>query len=362
MRFNYLSLLYLSGILSLFILGCDLDPSPQKRDFTDKKREVFVLNNLAETVSVYHPDTRTNYNDVFTTGQAPNDLLFYRDTLFIVCSLDNTIEVYNETSFEQIAQIYLGPGNNPYSIFAGEGSYVELAFVPNWLSNTVTVVNLKTLQTEATIDEALSRPQDGAIIENYLFVCNTANDGSSIGEGSISIYDIDNSYQYVDSVDTGDGSNPQTALALPAKEELHVYLTGNQSADDGEVLILDVSPLLNNGERPTETSCLSIGGSPSYTGTAYDSTSGSVYLTGTYGLYSYNAHNASMPSDNPIKSLNDPTGELYAGVVVDTDDNTLLITNFGGDSLLLLDAQNEYNLIDSLQASDGPVNPTLIIE
>jgi len=355
-------------IIMVLLSGCKQDRSSDGRTFTDKAREIFILNNLAETVSVYHPDSGQLYNNVFTTGRAPNDILFYNDSLYIVCSTDNTIEVYDETSFRKIGEIYLGPGNNPYSIIQGTGTHSHIAYIPNFVSETVSVINLNTLQLTGTIDPAnpdiLRRPQDGAVMGDYLFICNTDHDGSAPGDGSVAVFAAGAPYDHVADILTGSGSNPQTALPLPALEELHVYLTGDQTSDDGEILILDVSSILAGGTGHTVTSRLPVGGSPAMTGSAWDSVSGTVFLTGTYGLYRYDALSGTLPAApgaNPVYELTDPSADLLSGVAFDGVNDILVVANFGEDSLLILEG-DDFSTRAALQASDGPLAPHLFIE
>jgi len=246
--------------------------------------------------------------------------------------------------------------------------------VPNLVDETVSVIDLDREKLVTTIShDSFDSPQDGVIHDGHLFVCNTAYSlGSGFGEGSVSVFEIngpeDYTFTFVGKVLTGDGSNPQTALSLPSKDkdEVHVYLTGTQSSDDGEILILDTTPL-DSGNPPTIKTGpnlpLAIGGSPSFNTGAYDDDTDIVYLTGTYGLSRYDASGNSIPGSpaNPILETDNPSGDLLGGVVVDTVYDILVVTNFGKDSLVIID-KGSYNVVDTLQASDGPLTPYLVVE
>ncbi len=359
--FIVLSLLLL--IIFPLIQSCTPETEYGSRSFEDKSREIFILNNLAETVSVLHPDTQTLYNNVFLTGAVPNDMLFYNDQLFIVCSTDNTIQVVNESTFENTDNIYLGAGKNPYSIITGSASEPTTAFVPNYVDNSISVINLATLELTATLKDdafSLNRPQDGTVVGDYLYICNSANTGSTIGDGSVSVFSAVSPYSYIGSYATGTGSNPQTCLGFPSADELHVYLSGGQSDDDGEILVLDISTPASPASI-SEITRLAVGGSPAYNTGAYNSDTGFVYLTGTYGLDYYDAATPSLPADHHLKSLSNPQTDLYAGAVYDSSTGLLVVANFGGDSIMLLDTQNSYSQVD-LSASDGPQTPYLVVE
>jgi DNA-binding beta-propeller fold protein YncE len=356
-----------AGLLAvvLLLLSCQPQGPSNERGFADRDRELFVINNLAETVSVYHPESGTLHNDVFAVGRWPNDLLFYDDRLFVVESGDNAVSVYDESSFAKLDEIYLGPGRNPYSIVGEPTSAEPRAFVVNSVAETVSVVDLDAAEVTATIadDAHLDAPQDGAVMGGYLFVCNTAHRGeSSFGVGSVSVFEATAPYAFVTGFETGDESNPQTALALPGKAELHVYLTGSHEADDGEVLVLDTSGL-GSGGGLSQVTRLAIGGSPSLSGSGYDASSGMVYLTGTYGLYRYDAATNTLPDtpDNPILPTGDPSEDLFAGIAVDAATELLVAADFSGDRLVVLDA-NTFDRLDTLEASDGPFAPYLTVE
>ena len=353
---------------ALLLSGCGLpqEDASYKRDFPDKSREVFITNDRAETISVFQPDSGKLHNDVFPVGRAPNDIFFYDGKLFVVCSLDNSIEIYDESTFSYEGDTYLGSGKNPYSIIGDASGGSPTAYVPNYADDSVSVIDLDKEKVIATISHSsLNTPQDGVIHDGHLFVCNTANTGgASFGDGSVSIFEINGpkDYDFVAKVETGDGSNPQTALSLPSKDEVHVYLTGTQNEDDGEVLVLDTTGL-SSGTTPTEKARLPIGGSPSFNAGAYDGAAGTAYLTGTYGLSRYDAAGNSIPGSpsNPLIETDDPSGDLLGGVIVDTVYDILVVTNFGSDSLVIID-KSSYKVVDTLQASDGPLTPLLVVE
>ncbi len=362
---------YSTAIIIAFLMvsaGCTIDPPAGIRSAPNLPLEAFIINNLADSISVYHPDagdgTGRIYNNEIITGSMPNDLFYYNGKLFVVCSGDNSIEVYRESSFEKLGEIYLGPGNNPYAIIGDPDGSSPVAFVSNLLSDSVSVINLDTHTLIDTIsDSSLDAPQGGTIMNGYLFICNTAHSGgSSFGAGSVSIFDA-TTFEFINEVLTGDGSNPQSCLSFPAKDELHVFLSGSHTVDDGKVLILDTTPLASDNP-PTEISTLMIGGSPKASSGSYNSSDGSVLLTGTYGLYLYNANTNALPdpeSINPILPTSDPSGDLFSGIAFNSNNGTVLLTDFGGDALRIIDAVT-YEVKHVIQTSDGPLSVHIVSE
>lgn len=368
--------LYLAAVLLMLsmIPACVPAPVSKQRTAPDKEREYLVLNTLAESLSVYHPDTGRLYNNELITGSMPNDLLYYDGgdikKIFIVCSGDNSVEVYSEASFLHRKSIYLGPNNNPYAIIPGPDAALTggrpLAFVTNWMSDTVSVIDLDQEERVETLeDNSLDAPQGGTVMGSWLFICNSAYSGGtetrdgtvpSFGDGTVSIFELGGEgITPVTAISTGQGSNPQSCLGFPDRDELHVYLSGSQDDDDGRVLILDTAPLAD-GNPPSEITTLAIGGSPKVSKQAYDADTGRVFLTGTWGLYYYNAHTASLPDPpaNPVLPSGDPASDLYSGLAL-ADGSRLFLTVFHEDRLLIIDSET-FEEINGLACSDGPLS------
>ncbi len=354
--------LIVGGIL--FILtACPDIPRESLRTFPDEEREIYILNNLAETVSVYQPGTERLYNDVFTTGRVPNDMVYRNGRLYIVTSGDNEIEIFNESTFEKEGEIYLGQGRNPWMLITPLPGNGSTAFIPNFVASSVSVVDLVRRQvlTELTNQAGygFNTPQGGCLSGGRVFICNTAHTaGMNFGEGNVTIFGTSDNYPLLQTLSTGTNSNPQTALAFPDKQEVHIYLSGSHSEDDGEILVLDTS-----GDMVVETARLPVGGAPSYSGSGYDEQSGLVFLTGTWGLFTYDSNNNLIDrgSSNPVIGLDTPSLELYSGVAVDIYSDIILLADFQGDMIRILN-RGDYSSVFTLEGSDGPGTPVLVVE
>ena len=370
-------------ILGLLAAGCADPFRPKGRTFADAAREIYVLNDQAETLSVINADTLEIHRDVQWTGSAPNHLLERDGNLYITNSLSNSISVISEDSLEIIGEIYLGYGRNPWMIIPVDGS--DEAYVPNFLAGTVSVVNLKTLEkvdadpsTPDTVDdidlkdgaapEYRVASEGGCYMSGKIFVCNTgySTSAGSFGEGTVSVIDVATN-AVVATVSTGKGSNPQAAVAIPSKNEVHVVLTGTNGgtgSDDGQILVLDA-------DSYEEKDRLDIGGSPGWSGSGLDEANGVIYLTGIGGLLSYEYGSLAIlhdSSDYIDTGADDELNDLYAGIAVDTENDRLLVGDFTHDRIVVIDADLSAGTYtapgddDYLSASDGPVGLYLVEE
>lgn len=323
------------------------------RDFEDKQKEVFLLNFLAETVSIYDIELSKIYQDVFTTSEAPNDMYYSRELgkIYLVCSLANTIEVYDEDTLENIGSIYVGKGRNPWTVIPIS---TTKAYIPNFVSSSISVVNLETEQILSEIVVGKS-PTSGTYIDGKVFICSSGWDSSTMtfSEGSVSIFDIaDNSLIKTVVV----GTNPQNAIAFPERNEVHIICSGKNGgndSDDGLVYVLN-----------TEGSLLSIietGGSPSQY--AVCESSHLVYLAGLGGIcaYNYNTKEVYNSSDNYILAAEDIENHLYSGLAVDEENEKMYVCDFTSDRFVILNL-NTYEVITNIATSDGIGLPVWVIE
>ena len=312
------------------------------RTFTDYEREFYVLNGLAETVSVLEPSYLRLHDDAFLTGSAPNHILYRNDLLYVTNSTDNSITIYNETTLEQTDEIYLDPGRNPWMLIEAEGT--GKGYIPNFTAGTVSVIDFGSgdILDEISVGNG---PEGGCYMNGYVFVANTNYDADTFtfGEGSVSIIDTaDNSV--IETVSMGVGSDPQSILAFPDKNEIHVILTGEYTEDDGEVVVLD-------GTTFAEKARLAIGGSPVGTPGSIDSDNSLVYLCGTAGIMSYNYENLAVVhgSDDYILASG---GDTYMDVAVDPVSGIILVADFSQSEIIVLD-NTDYSEIETIQGSDG---------
>ncbi|MBI9103901.1 MAG: hypothetical protein JEY99_15900 [Spirochaetales bacterium] len=344
----------------------------------DYDREVFIINGLAETISVVNPETLVIHNDVSLTGRSPNQLLNIDNKIYVVNSLDNGITILDESTLAVEGEIDLGPGKGPWMIIPVPDSTV--AYVTNSIAGTVSVIDLANQTVAGEISVGIG-PQGGCYLDGKVYICNTnysaGLEGMGYNEGTVSVIDInvDLAANPVETIsvepesfdlELKNGSNPQAAIAFPEKNEVHIILTGRNggdNADDGAVLVLDVSA----GADYAVKGRLAVGGSPGWSGGGLDEGRKIVYLTGVGGLQSYNyetleiLHRSGSGDDGYILTGMNTATDFYSGVAYDPIEDQLFVTFFSSDTILVLDGE-DYHVEKELQGSDGPQNPVLFVE
>lgn len=342
---------WLTVLTVLIVFGCMRDPyigpSIRSNDVPDGQRELFVINGLAETVSVIDPETRDVYHDVLTTGMWPNHMIYYDGRLYVVNAGDNEIVVYDENTFEEDGKIYLGAGSNPWMIIRAAGT--AKGYVTNFAAGEVAVVNLDTYTVITRIPVG-DGPEGSAYKNGKVYVCNTSWDYQlfDYNPGTVSV--IDTGTDMVIKTITV-GKNPQSVFACPDIDEVHVICTGKNGgadSDDGEIYIIDTTA------NSLDDQVIAIGGSPNWTDGAFQQSNGTVFLSGVGGLMSYNyrAREILHGSDDYILSDADVQGDLYSGAVVDEVNGVLYSCFFTRDTIVVLDLDT-YDVLETIEGSDG---------
>jgi hypothetical protein len=106
----------------------------------DFPRTMFVENNLARTLSMMNLETGAIRNNVLTLGQVSNQILAYRDQLFVLNSVPAEIMVIDAVTQQLKSRIALPEGSNPYNmaLVGSRRLYVSLL-----AANAVAVVDVK---------------------------------------------------------------------------------------------------------------------------------------------------------------------------------------------------------------------------
>jgi len=330
--------------------------APSRRSITDFEKEYFVINTLAETVTVMNGEnTDEIYPDVITTGMWPNACHFHRGNLYIVNSGDNTITVYDESTFEYIGEIYIGSGSNPWMIIPKPGT--DTAFVPCFASGDLAEINLVSMTVENRT-ELGNGPEGGVFQDGKVYVGNTA--------WNYQLFDFDEGT--VSAVDGETGEllttitveiNPQSILPFPDIHEIHVVCTGKNGgpgSDDGKVVVI-------NTLTDTVTHTIDTGGSPVGGIGGIDSTANTVYLTGVGGIMSYNFITKTIinGSDNYLLEGTDREGDLFSGLAVDEEARRLYVCFFTGDSIIGINLEDN-TIVKEIEGSDGPQSIYLYTE
>lgn len=209
---------------------------------------VYVLNGLAETLSVINIETGEVENHVVTLGAIPNQVVYYDGLLYVVNSGSASLQVINPVSFSILANIPLEINSNPWNV-ALIGNY---AFVTGFATASVYRVDLE----EGSVVNTFSVGQAPAGIIAYndrLYVANTGfnPDDYTYGQGTITILDPQSGDHLAD-VDVG--KNPQT-LAVGPDQVINIICTGNYFSIRGMIYFLET-------ENHSVIDSLAIGGDP----------------------------------------------------------------------------------------------------
>ncbi len=372
----------LAAAILLFTFGCVPEPENEyaRGDIPDAAREIFVLNSLAESVTIIHPDAvaagaddeECVYNNVFLAGRSPNHISHFGGRLWIVNSLDNTLTFYDEDTLEEGGKIHLDRGSNPWQlVMNGEET---IGYIPCYVSGTVLRIDLSAYpdsSTEAPEAEIfasdLALPEGAGLCQNtagreLLFVVNSNNSAAAIGPGSLSV--IDTASGAVTAVDlepagfnpeTDRGRNPQAVLVFPSLGEVHVVCTGDHpgsghDSDDGEIVVVDIDSL-------AVTDRIAIGGSPNGFPAGVDPAGHRVFLANNESgitVYDYATREVIRGTEDPVLPEGTVTDSYYTGVLYDAATDLLFVSDFSGDAVHVVEGSGAFSFIRTLEGSDGP--------
>ena len=332
------------------------------RDSGSPYDEIWIINNLAETVSLCNGyklsmgDAPWIAQNCLLTGSVPNRLYFYNGLGYIVNSYGNSLTVLNPNTAKTISSIHLGTGHNPWAAAFINKSGIEYAIISCFISDKLLVLNLdtKTIITEIPISppsgaDYRARPEGIAIMGNKAYFTCTGWDfnANTFREGFLGILDIspNNATNWSTITYITTATNPQSILPVPSRDEIHILATGINSSNDGVIQVYNIT----SNMIVTNIRC---GGSPHRFALAAD---GTTYLAGSSRLLSYNRYTLSLINTwtNPLYSGNNDT--YIPAAAVDTNNNHLYIADFGRDRILQLDPVTG-SIIKESPSGDGPLD------
>ena len=106
-------------------------------------KAVYIINGLAETLSVFDIEQQTITNGVLTVGKWPNWIAVRGDRAYVVNSGDHTVQVIALDAMSSVGTIDVGEGANPMQIaFLSD----QKAYVTNNLNRLAQFLLLRHLQ------------------------------------------------------------------------------------------------------------------------------------------------------------------------------------------------------------------------
>ncbi len=296
--------------------------------------KAYVVNGLSETLDVIDLETGTVSHNVTPLGLWPNHVIYHQDNIVVVNSGYNNLQIIAPETYQTVGAVEFGLNHNPYySCSLSDGRVA----VSHYLDNSVSLVNIQTLQEEASIPVGLK--PEGLIQEgNELFVAIT----NMFGEretGKVYVIDLTTN-TVVDQIDVGD--NPQW-IGKGQDGNLHVVCTGDYYASWGEVYVLD--PVTHQ-----IVNTVTLGSSP---GTWAMMPSGVAYLGAL--IWGSGGHLLAYDT-NTYQVIHDETNPLEVGGgvmgVTAGEDNRLYICMLETDQIKVMD-HNE-TIIATYNVGDGP--------
>lgn len=312
-------------------------------------QEIFVLNGLGRTVSRIDVESGEVENNIFTTGDAPNSILYNSNCIIVVNSGTHSLTLADRNNLSNAENIILGENLNPWEGFVYNDSII---LVTNWVDNSIYVINLN----QKTVIKKMNtgKNPEGIIVDSgkiFVTIVNYNFSNWTYDKGYVYVYSAED-YSLLDSIEVG--INPQ-AIAEGMDGKLHILCTGDYFQTFGQVSILDPVTLQKD-------TTLQLGGSPgsiavSSNGVAYIAAGGWEYAGDTHGyIYTYDTKTYEIHHnhENPIRThrgvmdvATDTEGNFYAAcfeedyvdVGRDSVEKSFLVGD-GPQSIMVIDRKN----------------------
>jgi YVTN family beta-propeller protein len=209
---------------------------------------IYVLNGLAETISVINIETGEVENHVVTVGAIPNQVVYHEGLLYVVNSGSASLQVIDPVNFNTVANVPLEINSYPWNVAFVNG----YAFVTGFATASVYKIDLVSMLVVDTF--GVGQAPEGIIAcDGKLFVANTGfnPDDYTFGQGTVTILDPQSGSNLAN-VDVG--KNPQALVVSPG-EMINIVCTGNYSSIRGMIYFLEA-------EGYSVIDSLAIGGDP----------------------------------------------------------------------------------------------------
>ncbi len=199
-------------------------------DARDVPRTLYVENSLARTLSRVNLETGVIHQNVLELGQVPNQVLAYRERLYVLNSSPAEIMVIAARTLTVESRIALPEGSNPYhmALVGSRRLYVTLL-----LANQVAIVDLQKQRVTGLIQVGMA-PQGILVDHQTAMVANTGGYPSYAGS---SVTFIDTRTDAV-TAELPVPANPQVVRAGP-DYRFYVLCSGAWGADGGQLAVID---------------------------------------------------------------------------------------------------------------------------
>ncbi len=350
MRFKPLMPLMLS--LSLFaVAGCEAlftAPKPTGEttgtpsDSVVAEPTLIVMNGLGKTLDAVNLKTLAVTKSVMATGLYPNQLLTHGKVTYLVNSGDHNLVKLDLLGFKTLDTFNLANGSNPMTLQIIEGNK---ALVVNYVTADVAFVDLATKQIEATLQLDQGQPGGGvAIAAGKAYVAAVA---ATYGGPEVN-YAPTYTFSGIHVIDLA----TRTVVKTIAFDEVDANPLNVSASPDGQIVVG-----VKNGLAFIDPATDTVKGALDF-----GQQVGSVqYLSATkaYGAI-YSGLVAFNPSTREILR-----GAAQAIAVEDAGnfkiyENAAYVTNFGKDTVTVVDLATEAASGSPIPVGDGPQDLTFV--
>jgi YVTN family beta-propeller protein len=322
---------------------------------------------LSETLSVLRVNQGPSfklYNDVALTGAAIHQTLVRNNTYFAMCSLSNSIAVY-DFNLNVEREVSVGGGTNPIGFTMVDD---RTAWVSDFVSADVRLVDLgpgvaddqrvkkiialpdgSTLPHDDGVTQSWARPNGIALAHGRLFVAlsNLSAQYVPAGPGVLAV--INPTSGAVEKMITLSGRDAIGVTYDDARDLVWVTTAGDYVVGEGFVgngMIEAVNPQTLAIERRIDVDgapfeIVLASGALAYLGNGMDARVPVVDL------------DAGEQTDAVDLREHGETLSFISGLALDPD-GRLYVVDFDSDQLYVLDPANEYKVIASFTVNDGP--------
>ncbi|MCP4634211.1 MAG: T9SS type A sorting domain-containing protein [candidate division Zixibacteria bacterium] len=300
--------------------------------------ELYVINGLAQTMSRIDLDNGDVDNHILTLGVVPNDIKVHRDSVYILNSISDNIQIYDLITQSEVGTIEFSRGGNPWEMVIAENGYI---YVTNFVSGNVYEVDI---QTSSIIREFNVGNTLEAVFESAgkLFVTDTNYDPDNYTYGTGKLY-CSNLPELSEWSEIAIGTNPQKIIFGP-DGNIHITCTGNYMDIEGSVYIIDP-------HNSSIVDVIEIGGEP----TSSASANGLIFLAAggwvdNGEVYCYDG--------TTYEVLNGPSNPIYTGtgsIEITSDLNNYVFScDFYTATISKINENRE--VVDVYNVGDGPQN------
>lgn len=332
----------------LISLGC-MPKTPflkkEGRFFPDAKREIFVIQELAQRVGVIHPDSKDFYPEAFAVGAGANDLLFSKGEIFILSSLENSIEVFEENDLRRNQKFYLGNNLNPWAFVFDEAS--QVFYISHFVDSSLGRWDFLRKKYENKW-EVPQGPQAVAMLGDWVYVSSSAWDAeiNAFREGRLSRVSKSNENLHTSiSVAT----NPQFIMPATGSNALWLLCTGINGGPDSD----DARLQKINALSFTVEASLDVGQSPA--SMALDEAKHTLYLAGGGGVILVDTvlWEVKHSAEDNVFTMSTEERSFISSVLVDPLRRQIYFTHFNLDQVSIY-SLDDYSKIETFQTLDGP--------